>query len=278
MRPPSRPAAARTVLGAVITLVLTLTGCTGRTSGNGHHRRGGSPVAHAARHPTGSAAFSPLPTHRIDTYLDTSGEPRVAISTDPATRSSTWTIQISGITLVGTTQLPVAGTGGTITLSTTMPVRVLTTATTANLTVTGWLRPATLTAHLTLQLDQPPTQAVLDTGTPDIAAARSTVATIVNALRTSDWTTIANLLAPDVTGGAPPSTIAASFAATGITHVTITLVGAGHLTRLRTGNPAWIQDYNATARTKTGTQQRQHGSLILIDENGQWWLLTAGPP
>ena len=277
MRPPSRATAATTTLGAVITLALILTGCTGDTKGNGHHHPVGSPVGHAAGRPAGSAAFSPLPTHRIDTYIDASGEPRVAISTDPATRDSTWTIQISGITVVGTTRLPVAGADGAITVSTTIPVRAITTATTANLTVTGWLRPATLTAHLTLQLDQPLTHAVLDTGTPDIAAARSTVATIVNALRTSDWTTIANLLAPDVSGGASPSTIAASFAAAGITLVTITLVGAGHLTRLRTGNPAWIQDYNAAARSKAGTQQRQHGSLILIDENGQWWLLTAGP-
>lgn len=173
-----------------------------------------------------------------------------------------------------------ATSGPTVTVHTSFTVDAIPAATpiatTATLTVTGWLRPTTHEAHLTLHLDQPPTDAVLDTRAADVTAARSQVDAIVAAVNSGDWTTLAGLLAPDITDGDLPGQLADAFSGSGITHADLKPVGPGRLTRLPSGDPAWLQNYTLTARNPAGRPLTQHGALVLVEENRTWWLLDAG--
>lgn len=273
MTAPRRPVAA--LLAA---LGLVLAACTGHVTGHGQvgsaHRAVVGPSSGPAPARTGIDVTVPIPP--LEEYVDSSGSPRLAISLDSASGHATWSLALSpGQELVGVMTMS-AASASTITVNTRFAVRAIPGASTATLTVTGWLRPTTHQARLALHLDQPPTDAVLDTGTPDVAAARSQVDAIVAAVNTGDWTTLAGLLAPDITSSATPAQLANAFSGAGITHADLKPVGPGRLTRLPSGDPAWLQNYTLTARTASGQSLSQRGVLVLVEENRSWWLLDAG--
>jgi hypothetical protein len=136
----------------------------------------------------------------------------------------------------------------------------------------GTLDPARRFARLAIRVGG--VRYLFITAIPNIPAAQSAERRALAALRASSIAGLVSLLPVELLGGRSHSEVEAALAAEGVHVTSIRALGAGHLTWLADGAPAYSQPVLASATTPRGRSERR-ATLTLVEETGRWRLVGA---
>ncbi len=162
--------------------------------------------------------------------------------------------------------------GHTLRLNLTVTARTATAADTkVSIRFRGVIALATHYARIIVRVRHPAIDTELTTSTANVAAAKTSGASVIRYLSANNLAMLASSIAPDLLGGRSPQALAGEMAAQGV-HIThIATAGKGSLHWPMDGNPVWLQPVRVDAPGHAPLRT----SLAFEEEAGRWWLVGS---